>query len=451
MTAAGEHDLPVDPATRDASTRDRLSWLLIVGGGAFAQVLVTVTGVISARMLGVEGRGDVALVASLSAMASQLTLGGSLPNAITKMLADRQVAARDGLRRIVRRLLLLALVPAAAVVGYLVFLRHEDLGSLTWALAITLAVMTVQTMMYRVLIGSLLGEGAPLLRVALTGLLPQVVITLVLGTAFVAGADWNAAEYLIAYVASNGAAFFFCLRFLAPPTHRAEDALDGRELVRLARRTHIGSVGPIDGLALDRNLVGSLLGSAPLGLYSVATALAGLTSILGGAMAVVVLPRVAVAQQNPEGERRLVRTWLVVAAGVIGTVVLALELIAGPLIRFAFGEDFVAGTATARWLLAASGMLGFRRVLIAILQGRGKGGGASVIELALMPFMILGIYLAARQDSLVGVGISMAAVALASCVALGFQVLRTGRSPRGRDHAATDDHQDVSPSPTTTT
>lgn len=430
--------------------RDRLSWLLIVGGGAFAQLLVTVTGVIGARMLGVQGRGDVALVVSLSAMASQLTLGGSLPNAITKMLADRRVRARDGLQRILPRLALWSIVPAAAVCGYLLFLARDHLGMTTAALAATLAAMTIQTMAYRILVGALLGEGAPLVKVALTGLAPQLAITAVVVTAYAAGVRWNAVEFLTATVVCNGVALVYCLRYLAAPTGRPGDAVDGHELARLARRTHIGSVGPIDGLALDRNAVGSLLGTAPLGLYSVATALAGLTSIIGGAIAVVVLPRIAVAQADPAAERRLVRTWLFLAGAVIGVVVLGVEVIAEPVIRIAFGEAFVAATPTARWLVVASGLLGFRRVLIAVLQGRGKGGRASVVELTLTPFVLLGVYLAARNESLVMVGQTMAAIALVSCVALGISVLRTGRH-FASDEQAPEGDQDVSPPSATIT
>jgi O-antigen/teichoic acid export membrane protein len=222
------------------------------------------------------------------------------------------------------------------------------------------------------------------------------------------------------------------LRLLKKPTQREADALDGAQLYGLARRTHIGSVGPIDGLSLDRTLVGSLLGSVALGLYSVAFALAAVTTILGGCLAMVILPRVTLAQKDPETERHLVRRWLLLSAVMIGSVVLVLELVAGWAIRVAFGNDFVAATACTHWLLAAAGFLDFRRVLIAVLQGRNLGGQASVIELALTPVVIVGIVIASMNDSLVGVSFAMMAVGIVGCLLLGLAVARSAPGSRIR-------------------
>ena len=80
----GVPDSPADPSAGTSSRTHPsagLAMLMIVGGGILTQLLTTVTGILSARMLGVEGRGQVVLVASLAMMTSQLTLGGSLPNA----------------------------------------------------------------------------------------------------------------------------------------------------------------------------------------------------------------------------------------------------------------------------------------------------------------------------------------------------------------------------------
>jgi O-antigen/teichoic acid export membrane protein len=116
---------------------------------------------------------------------------------------------------------------------------------------------------------------------------------------------------------------------------------------------------------------------------------------------------------------------LLLSAIVIAGAVIGLEFLTGPVIRLAFGSPFVAASACAHWLVAASGLLDFRRVMIAVLQGRNRGGQASVIELALTPFVVGGIVLASAKDSLVGVGVTMAAVGVVACVALGIAVARS--------------------------
>jgi O-antigen/teichoic acid export membrane protein len=402
--------------------------LMIVGGGIMTQLLSTVTGILSARMLGVEGRGQIVLVGSLAAMTSQLTLGGSLPNAVTKKLADRGVTARDGLRHLVPRWALWSLLPSALAAGYFLFVERNSPGEAKYGLALAVMIMAIQTMASAIMVGAMLGEGADLLHVALTGLLPQAFLTAVLSTAFLVGITWNAVELSAVTIICITVVLLGRLRVLAKPTHRDSDALDGTELWALARRTHIGSVGPIDGLSIDRTLVGTLLGSIQLGLYSVAFALAGLTTILGRCLALVILPRVAIAQDDPVAEKALVRRWLVLSAVVIIGAVGSLELVIDPIIRIAFGHDFEAASACAHWLVAASGLLDFRRVLIAILQGRDRGGQASLIEMALTPFLVLGIVLAALAHSLVGVSLTMGAVGVIACLMLGVAV---GRSAPG--------------------
>jgi O-antigen/teichoic acid export membrane protein len=401
------------------------SWWVLAGAGILTQLLTTVSGILAARMVGVEGRGQVVMVATLGAMASQLTLGGSLPNAVTKLLAERGVVARDGLRGLVRGWTLWGLLAAAIAGGYMLFLEWDAPGAMKYGLAVAVVVMGLQVMASRILMGAMLGEGTNHFHIALTGLLPQAAVVGVVSTALALGISWNPVELLTVTIVCTGLVLAARLRVMARPSGRPEDGLDKAELTRLARRTHIGSVGPIDGLGLDRMLVGSLLGNVQLGLYSVAFALGGLTSLFGLALGMVALPRIAVLQEDPQAERHFVRRLLLFSMALFAVVVLALQAVLVPVIRLTFGSDFLDATECARWMVVASAFLGLRRVMIAVLQGRGRGGFASIVELALTPVMIGGIILAAAMDSLVAVGITMLAVGIVSCLVLGFRVARS--------------------------
>ena len=431
-TSAETPDAQAQPPERPKQAGGAITGLAVVGASILTQLLSTVNAVLASRMLGVEGRGQVVLVTSLAMMASQLTLGGGLPNAITKLLADKGYTARDGLGHLMGRLLLISLVPAVLAAGYLLFLERDQHGSTKYALAAALALMALQTMGLRVLIGAMLGEGTPLLSFALTNLAPQAVTTLAFVLAFAVGADLDAVQTLALIIGSAMLTSLVRLFALRKPTHDPSHRLQSDELWELTKQTHIGSVGPIDGLSIDRTLVGSLLGNAQLGLYSAAFSLASLTNILGGSLAMVALPRIAVVQNDPARERLVVRGWIVLSAGVIVSAVLCLEAIAAPTIRIAFGQEFTGATECARWLIAAGGLLSFRRVLIAILQGRGHGGWASWIEVALTPFVVLGVWLASRAESLVAAGVTMAAVGTIGCLMLGAAAHRS--RPGGAHH-----------------
>ncbi|MFZ0142645.1 MAG: oligosaccharide flippase family protein [Aeromicrobium sp.] len=414
-----------DPSSGERPPAHVGGWWVLAGAGILTQLLTTVSGVLAARMVGVEGRGQVVMVATLGAMASQLTLGGGLPNAVTKLLAERGVTTRDGLRGFVRGWTLWGLLAAAIAGGYMLFLEWDVSGATKYGLAVAVVIMGIQAMASRVLMGAMLGEGTALVHIALTGLLPQAAVVAVVGTALALGISWNPVELLTVTIVCTGVVLLARLRVLARPTGKAEDRLDRGELTRLARRTYIGSVGPIDGLALDRILVGTLLGNVQLGLYSVAFALGGLTSLFGLAVGRVALPRIAVLQKDPRAEVHFVRRLLLFSSALFGVVVLGLQAALEPVIRLTFGADFLDATDCARWMIVASAFLGLRRVMIAVLQGRGRGGFASIVELALTPVMLGGIILAAALESLVAVGITMLAVGIVSCLVLGFRVARS--------------------------
>ncbi len=401
------------------------SWWVLGGAGILTQLLFTISGILAARMVGVEGRGQVVMVATLGAMASQLTLGGGLPNAVTKLLAERRVVARDGLRGLVLGWTPWALLAASIAGGYMLFLEWDVPGPMKYGLAVTAVITALQTMASRILVGAMLGEGANQVHIALTGLLPQAVVVGVVGAAMALGIRWNPVELLTVTIVCTGLVLLARLRILARPTGRPENRLDRRELNRLARHTHVGSVGPIDGLALDRMLVGSLLGNVQLGLYSVAFALGGLTSIFGMAMGMVSLPRVAVLQADPRAERHFVRRLLLFSMALFTMVVLAMQALLVPIIRLTFGADFLGATECARWMIVASAFLGLRRVMIAVLQGRGRGTYASIVELTLTPVMVGGIVVAAALESLVAVGITMLTVGIVSCLLLGLRVVQS--------------------------
>lgn len=406
--------------------RDRSTFLLIIGATFGLQALTLVTGIIIARMLGPEGRGVIALVFALGQFGSQLTFGGSFPNAIAKNLAERQVAARDGLRAIVRRRFPLLVVPCLAVGGCMVFLARANTGGERFVLAAAAFVMALQMIVFVLLVGALQGEGR-LVRMAWAGVIPQFLFTVVLTTVWLADWKWNANDVLLAFFATSFIGVVFAYSMLVRPTRLTEDQLDEKVLFHEARRSYVSSVRPLDSLGIDRILVGGMLGASVLGLYAAATAVANLCSLVGNAVTIIVLPRVAMHHGDVAAQRAVTRRWTSVSAAIIVVLVIGLEIVVAPLIRIAFGREFEGAIECARWLIIADGFMAFRKVLIAVLQGQGRGGNASRIELALLPLMLLGMGIGAKYYGLVGVGVSIAVIGLIACIAFG-RVVAVGRT-----------------------
>jgi O-antigen/teichoic acid export membrane protein len=269
---------------------------------------------------------------------------------------------------------------------------------------------------------------------AIVAMMPQVLYTIALTAALIAGWDWGVRNVLLAYVAASFVGLGIGYLALARPTRRLEDELDETELWRTSRHAYVSSVRPLDSVGLDRILVGGLIGSAALGLYTAAAAVSNLCRIVGNAVSVIVLPRVAMTHDDVHAQRAVVRRWVVLSGVLIALMVVGLELVVGPAIRLAFGEEFAGAIPVARWLIVADGLLGFRTVLIAVLQGQSRSARASWVELALTPVLVVGIVVTWLHGDLTGIGVTMVVLGVLSCASLGLAVGRRP-TPRGAHRA----------------
>lgn len=402
----------------------RLIPIFVLAGGVLLQLMTAVTGVISARLLGVEGRGEVALVAAVAALFAQLTFGGSLPTAIAQAIAGSSTTARDGLRPFRRRLLFWGTVCSVVAGSYLAAVGRQYSPHLLTAMAVTAGVLTAQTMLVKILIGCLQGEGN-IGRLMTAALLPQVLLTVGLAAVWILQRHAGTIEVLIVLVVGNVVAIIFVLPLLKPARPQSNPALEWTDLRRITARNYVSSIGPIDGLGLDRNIVGAVMGTTSLGLYAVASAVANLSSIAGSALGAILLAKVAAARAAGRSDARTVVGWLVLSAAATAFIVLSVEVALPEIIRYAFGSAFSPALTPARWLVLADGLLGFRRAIIAVLQARELGHRASLIEIVIAVAAVAGIAVEAYAKDLVGVAQVLALAGLLSCVLLLLSVFRS--------------------------
>lgn len=403
--------------------------IAVIAIGTFGvQAMILVTGIISARLLGVEGRGQVALVAAVSVLAARLTMAGSLPVAVSSLLAREGITARDGLRPFLSRWSWWALVPSALAGGYLAWLLREESAFLQGGLALVVALVTYQTIIAGLVGSSVQGELAPAGTVVRGALQLQAPTFLLLVAAALVGWIDDAVAFGAVMVVGGFLGCAWAARLLRPP-RGVPSTITGRDLRKVTADNYLNSVGVLSSIGLDRNLVGAWLGTAQLGLYSAGTAFATLSTIIGNAVASLLLPRLSAESARPEEQARLIRSWLPLTAGLIAVLVVSLELLVEPIIRIAFGEEFLPAVEVARWLLVADGLLGFRRVLICVLQARGRGRIASIIEVVLAVVLVAGIAVAAWYDDLALVGITLTVVGALSCLVLAVAMRLTRPRP----------------------
>jgi len=342
----------------------------LTGVNLVALLCASITGPITARVLGADGRGELAaIVVVLTAAPWLLDLG----------LA--QWIARERARGADREALLGAALPVAvatsfvAVVGSIplshaigagrpVVVTFLQIGLFAMPIAVTLQTLS----------GLALGESRWRLYAStrLVGTVLPVIVIVVLAVAGRLTLPAAAATYLL----SNLLGSMLLLR-----TVRGVQRLTAS----LHRSAHAASFGAkcwlsqgagIANNRLDQVLMAPLVPFRELGLYAVAVTVASISYGMIQAVSAVLFPRVA--EGDPELAARACRVTALIVA--IAAVVLA--AVSPVMIPFVFGDEFSEAVPMVLILLAASPLLAATVVLSAALVAVNEPGATMRAELA---------------------------------------------------------------------
>ncbi|MEA2195451.1 MAG: hypothetical protein QOG42_1885 [Solirubrobacteraceae bacterium] len=359
--------------------------------GLSGQAAIMVSGVVAARMLGVEHRGELALLLVLPLLLTQFG-GLGLPLATTFEIAREPKIARPllrGLRGFVGLQTILLTLVHGVILVLLMRGRDNDVQLAAAstivivpsyvALAHGLAVMQGQE---RYTEFNVLRLAPAILYAAVAlGLFASGSGTLPLLTGS-AAAGWLVIGVLTLVLAIRGSQRGVPDAALPSTAH----------LVRFGARSMLGSVSPSDGAGIDQVVIGLFLSTRALGLYVVAAAFMNLSRLVTQSIGLVAYPQVA-ARRDPEAAERAM--WRFTATGVAAAaaIVVVLELVVDRLIVFFFGDSFAPAAGVARVLLVAALFMGARRVLSDAARGANRPLAGTVAEIAswvvLVPSMIV--------------------------------------------------------------
>ena len=359
--------------------------------GLLGQGVLIVSGVLAARILGVQDRGYLALLVLFPAVLAQIGSLG-LPLAATYELSRDRSRAGVVVRTLLR--------PLGLQVVSLVLLQAGILAAVFWndphavrvsALLSLLAVPAILGQSY----GTAILQGQQrFLAFNVLRTLPAASYTAAILAIFVAGegdlqkvvVGWIAASVLSAAVT-----VWVALRGISLGSgRRSKSTLDS--MLRFGIKGLLGWTSPVETFRLDQAVVGLFLTPAALGLYVVGLAFANLPRFIAQSIGYIAYPRVA-AKRGDEAWRELWQFfWL--ATGSAALVVLVLELAMSWLIPAFFGDDFSGAVPLTRILLIGALFLSARRVLTDGAQGLGKPGLGTIAEVSSWVFLLpaLGIF-----------------------------------------------------------
>jgi O-antigen/teichoic acid export membrane protein len=393
------------------------AFVSLAAAGLGIQALTLVTGPLVARLLGPQGRGEMVTVTIVSLVCAQGVAGG-LRNAIAHFVAASGSAAKDVTRGHLRYWCSLA-APAVVVAAGAAAALLRDSPRAGW-LALEAALLTAAQVAQLVISGMLWGEGH--LRRMNAFRLIAIAIYLVVVVGLFVSTDRSRATIVLAVY---GGTFLVGLAagwlMLAPATGDRSVQVSVPAMRNYARRSAISGAYAMDAFGIDHLIVSGLLGQAPLGLYAVASSTTNLPTVAVSGVATSLLARMAAAADASHA-LAVARRWLGATVLMLLGLALPLWFLVGPAIRFAFGSAFDGSVPCARLFVIAWSFLALRRVLMATVQGQGRPGVSSVIEIAGLAVMIAGVSAGATVWGIQGAAAAMAATAALACLALAIAI-----------------------------
>lgn len=394
----------------------RKSAFITLGTQIGIQSIGLVTGILVARFLGPEGRGELAAVVVWVSMIAYLgNLGLPAASAYAAARDPGRVRTLMGNGFIAMLVQWPLLVAAGLLVLHLALGGHTDLvqqlAVAYLCLYIPLNLLTLYANATQQGLGHYVGFNAVRLCVP---------VSYLVGLGMLVWLDrFTVTGVLAANLFSNLATLLLALGLLLP---RARAATERRwfDLPALKRdlryglSAHIGMLQPFTGLQVDVLVLTLLLPAHDLGLYMAALAGAGLIRAQGVALGMVAMPEVA-RQREGAGQFRAVVRFASFTLLLGGVTAFVLAYWAQPLVALIYGDAF-SGAASALRLLALGALAGsLNRVLADGLRGMGRPLSGTAAELASLAVGVPAILVLAPSRGAEGAAL---AVVLASAGAL---------------------------------
>lgn len=332
--------------------RASVGWL--TGSALISRLIGAGTGVLTARALGPEGKGTLALLLLASLISSVVIIGG------LDLWAAR-VVARGGSVHTVQSVLRRhqALTAAAVALATAILLLATELNkSLTGATALLAWAATASGLKLGLLLGVSRLRSYALSLLAGSGVYGSGVAALVLFGQHTIGA------FLLAAVA--GKLITALWRVGSGPSGQRDPDLTYRSGLEFGAATMAGGLVTLALYRVDIALVASFSSTSDAGLYSVALALTEMLWILPNSAAQAVIPRAAEAE--PTVNTPLVCRVVVAAMAVIALAISFISPIAIPLV---FGADFKSATMAVPALALGAVAIGVWKLLGHDLIARG--------------------------------------------------------------------------------
>lgn len=403
-----------------------ISHVLLTGGAnTLMAVLGLGSGILSARLLGPDGRGGLAAIQLWAGLLAAIGVLG-LPEALVYFSAREpddagRYTASAGVLVVLSTLLFMG-AGYLAVPTLLPAQPPHIIGAARWYLLLVpiSALVGVPT-------HALWGRGAFGLWNALR-LLPSAGWLAVLGLAGMIGRakpEFVSAGHLVS-LAVLVPVSYLVVRRATGPWRVDRDA--GGHLLRYGLVSWSGGIPHLIRLRLDQIFLAAFFHGQVLGLYAVALAWSSAVWPLLSGVANAVFPHVASQRTHDQQNRALAqgsRLGVTLAACLAGVLIL-LTPFGVPLL---FGREFAASIPVAIVLVVSAALGGLTVVLVQGLRGLGHPGAMARAELVSLGIMALSLVVLAKPLGMMGAALASLIGAAAGVLVLLGQARRISALP----------------------
>jgi len=370
--------------------------------GIVGQLLLVITGVLSARLLGPEGRGELAVLMVVPTAISVIGECGVV-QAIIFFSGKFPLLTGKIFKVAISALIIQSIVLS---IGYYTWLNlHQSLSlpqvanDNKWISIAVIPLTLTSSYLMGLYQAVALHRGITLLRVVPLGLFAVFLLT----TASLSQEAMDPAVFVWSWILSG---ILTCIIFggvlikviSATEFNENTERLSIRHFLSYALRGHFATLSLIDGLQLDKLIIGFMLSPTALGLYVVAQSFSNLPKILVSSLTIVIFP--AMTRESRMTNRvDLLLGFLSRSTWYFGGFALILLFLQPYLIPAFFGIEYKDSIEVSQILILAASFGAIRKLISDGMRSLGKPGIASMTELlsamvfSLLCFLLIAKYL----------------------------------------------------------
>jgi O-antigen/teichoic acid export membrane protein len=389
-----------------------------LGGAAGIQLSLLVSGSLSARLLGPENRGYLAILVAVPSAVGQLgAVGMSL--AATYYLSSGAIGGTELIQLLRRPALIqfvsLTLINAAIVSAYTLITG----APIVLAMCISLAIMPAALCAdygFAFLLGARRHGTVNMIRILNPALTAAGIVPLYLlhdqSLAAVMAVSVGCSVIAGVLALQRGIVTATAIKVSKSLVARLGRLRAKQIVLAFGRQGYLGYLSPVDSFKLDQLAVGFLLSPRELGFYVVGAAFTNVGRLVATNLGLSATPEIAALNSDPDAQRQTVRHTLLLTGGILTALTIGLALFVIVAIPFFFGADYRPSIPVAEILLVACWMLSLKRIVVDVMRGIGEtrvGTRPEMLNLGLFLAGVvpLGLWLGGR-------GVALALVIAAS-------------------------------------